>query len=149
MSNLCNHWLSSLEEKNRVGKELIRQIRSLHFSIQMITKLVSVRDNSLSLEGQARDSGLVIYENSGQDADSLNSDLQKSLGKARFLIENFIADASTLVRYAESYVLTAPPQKDLKPLVDMCFAVNDLVCALEGWQNNCLEQMMIGHGCDR
>ncbi|WP_330208523.1 MULTISPECIES: hypothetical protein [unclassified Pseudomonas] len=149
MSNLCDHWLISLEEKNRVGKELINQIRALHFSIQMITKLVSVRDDSLSFERAASDSGLVIYQNSAQDADFLSSDLQKSLDKARFLIKDFIADASTLVRYVESYVLTAPPQKNLKPLVDMCFAVNDLVCALEGWQNNCLEQTMIGHAGDR
>ncbi|WP_330208743.1 MULTISPECIES: hypothetical protein [unclassified Pseudomonas] len=149
MSNLCNHWLISLEEKNRAGKELIRQIRALHFSVKMITKLVSVRDNSLFFEGAGSASGLIIYQNSAQDANSLNSDLQKSLDKARFLIKDFIVDSSTLLRDVESYVLTAPPQKDLKPLVDMCFAVNELVCVLEGWQNNCLKQTMIGHGGDR
>lgn len=148
MPNLRNHWLIALEEKNKVGKELINEIRSLHFSIRMITKLVSVRDDSLPVEGSETDSGLIIYQNSAQDANSLNRDLQVSLTGAALLVENFVIDASKLVRYVESYVLVAPPHEDLKVLVDMCFALDDIVHALEGWQNNILNPKVVLHHHD-
>ncbi|WP_458127678.1 hypothetical protein [Pseudomonas sp. Z2-11] len=143
MPKICSHWLFSLEEKNKIGNELVSQIRALHFSIQMITSLVVIRNDSFSLEKTEPSPGLVIYNNSAPDANTLYEDLQNSLDKTSATIEAFIMDSSKLVRFVESYVLTAPPSNDLKSLVDMCFAVNDLIYALRGWQNSYPDRMGI------
>ncbi len=142
MPTLCSYWLTVLEEKNRVGKELLNQIRVLHFSIQMITNLVMVRNESPSLN-DLKSPGLVIYHDSTKDAYALHKNLQDSLEGSIFLVEAFVADASKLVRYIDSYLLVAPPHKDRKNLIDMCVAVNDMVCALKDWKDSRLERTPI------